>query len=116
VMQPGGIAYIKIHHWASLTGPHHREFFQGNRGHSRRIPPWDHLREERFPPPVYVNRVRPHQYREVFESTPGLHVASWEWGEPNGADLLTEEIRAELAEYTVEELTHTVVDVVLRRT
>ncbi len=39
----------------------------------------------------------------------------WTWKEPNGVELLTEEIRDELAEYTVEELTQTVIDAVLRR-
>ena len=36
------------------------------------------------------------------------------WKESNGAELLTEEIRRELAEYTEEELMHTVIGVTLR--
>lgn len=103
VMKPEGLTYIYVHNYASLSGGHHIAWKYPDTEPSSEVPPWDHLRENRFPNiPSWINRLREADYRkafadcfEVLDRIPSGH---------EGAALLTPEIRAELADYSEEEL------------
>jgi SAM-dependent methyltransferase len=104
VLRPGGIAWIGIHLFSTLSGGHNLSFTEFP---PRTIPlgvePWDHLRKRQLPFTVPLNEWRKDQYLEAF----GRHfeiLAHYAAGQ-EGTDFLTSEIEAELAEYSREELT-----------
>ena len=102
-MKPDAIAYIYIHNYTSLSGGHHIRWKYPDTEPPDNVPPWDHLREHRFPHiPSYINRLRLHEYRRMFDET--FEVLEWRFTRREGARFLTPEIRAELAEYSEEEL------------
>lgn len=97
-MKKGGIAYVLIHLFASLSGGHHYDY-----ANSSKVPPWDHLRQGRCPVPVYLNRLREEEYLSLFrEEFDIMKVIDVGFGE--GKEYLTAEIRAELKDYSEEEL------------
>lgn len=99
VMKRGAIAYVDINLFTSPSGGHHF-----NWRNTAKVPPWDHLRQRRLPFTVYLNEMREHEYLEVFEREFDiLDVIDIDKGEGRG--LLTPEIRAELSDYSEEELT-----------
>lgn len=103
VMKPGGVTYIYTHNFTSISGGHHIAWKYPDSEPSSTVPPWDHLRESRFPDiPSWINRWREHQYREVFERH--FIVEEWIHTEREAEGLLTEKIRRELEEYSDEEL------------
>ncbi len=102
VLKPGGLAHIDIHLFTSLSGGHHLEWTWPDRSESRRIPPWDHLRQNLYPVDYYLNRKRLGEYESIFERH--MVVLAWLPGRREGAGYLTPEVRAELAEYGDEEL------------
>lgn len=98
VMKKGGVIYITIHVFTSLSGGHHPDWTD-----PCKVPPWDHLRQKRYPVPVYLNKLRKHEFLSIF----GKEFEILEVLEPStgvGKDLLTPEIRAELLDYSEEEL------------
>ncbi|MGE0385017.1 MAG: class I SAM-dependent methyltransferase [Gammaproteobacteria bacterium] len=104
VMKPGGTTYIYVHNWASLSGGHHIAWKYPDTAPSRRVPPWDHLRENRYPLiPSWLNRHRIHEYRAMFESS--FEIQHWRTTECEGRELLTPRLAAELPGFTPEELT-----------
>jgi SAM-dependent methyltransferase len=102
VLRPGGIAYIQVAMFPSLQGGHHAEWHDTSPGVVRTIRPWDHIREDGRPLPLYCNGWREDQYREVFETE--ATILDWEPGESRGAEYLTPELRAELATYSERDL------------
>ncbi len=98
VMKRGGVAYTSIHLFTSPSGGHHF-----NWQNTDKVPSWDHLRGRKLPLTAYLNRLREHDYlllfREKFEVLEVLDVNKEE-----GKALLTPEIRAELKDYSEEEL------------
>ncbi len=100
----GGYFYAIIHNYYSLSGGHNLEWAYPDEHPSSDIPPWDHLRENRFPAWSHLNRLLPDQYLEAFGRE--LKVALFEGRDVNhdpwnleGEKLLTPEIAAELAAY-----------------
>lgn len=101
VMKKKAIAYINIHLFTSLSGGHRR--FPDHPS-TWRVPPWDHLRENRYPTIGFVNKLREQEYLSLFrEKLDILEVLDIDKGE--GKELLTPEIRQELLDYSEEELT-----------
>lgn len=105
VLKPSGICYITIHLFTSLSGGHHFYWQEPQKVKPPyKIPPWDHLREKKFPlPPVYLNKLREKDYISLFEQKfQILEIIR----EKEGEELLQSnpEIREELSEYTEEEL------------
>lgn len=98
VMKRGGVAYTSIHLFTSPSGGHHF-----NWQNTDRVPPWDHLRQRKLPLIAYLNGLREREYlslfREKFEILGVLDIDKEE-----GKALLTPEIRAELKDYSEEEL------------
>lgn len=102
-MKLGAIAYIYIHNYTSLSGGHHIRWKYPDSEPPDDVPPWDHLRENRFPDiPSYVNRLRLHEYRRMLEEM--FEVLEWRLIKREGEHFLTPGIRAELADYSKEEL------------
>jgi SAM-dependent methyltransferase len=106
LLAPGGTFYAIIHNFYSLSGGHHPDWAYPDESPSQRVPPWDHLRENRFPAFVHLNRCRPEEYRAalgehldvlMFEGRGIDHDPGFE-----GETLLTEELARELAAYPRE--------------
>jgi SAM-dependent methyltransferase len=104
VLRPGGLAHIIIHPFTAFSGGHHLATIAhgGARSSGPGIPPWDHLRENRFPSGVYLNQLRLADYRAIFEQH--LDTLEWSLRGPEGEEHLTPEIERELSQYTREEL------------
>jgi len=103
VMKPDGITYIYIHNYTSLSGGHHIAWKYPNTEPSTTVPPWDHLRQNLYPDiPSWINRLRMSDYQLMFEER--FEILDWFSVAREGEALLTPEIRAELADYSEEEL------------
>jgi SAM-dependent methyltransferase len=62
----GGYFYSIIHNFYSLSGGHNLEWAYPDESPSSKVPPWDHLRENRFPAWTYLNRYKPEEYKFAF--------------------------------------------------
>ncbi|MCP4903314.1 MAG: methyltransferase domain-containing protein [bacterium] len=103
VMKPEAVTYIYTHSFTSISGGHHIAWKYPESEPSATVPPWDHLRDNRFPDiPSWVNGWREHQYRGAFERH--FEVLDWIPTGNEGSALLTPEIRDELSQYTEHEL------------
>ena len=103
VLKPDAVTYIYIHNYASLSGGHHIAWKYPDTEPSDEVPPWDHLRGNRFPEiPSWINRLRERDYRAAFDAH--FDVLEWFPLAPEGEALLTPEIRAELSDYSEDEL------------
>jgi len=105
VLKRGGITYIRINLFTSLTGGHNLDW--RNPG---KLPPWDHLRSNRYAIPVYLNRLRQHEYISLFRER--FEILDVIDGRYFGKDLLTPSIRSELSDYSKEELLKTHIAIV----
>lgn len=104
ILKPGAYTYIYVHLFPSISGGHHIAWKYPDENPSNRVPPWDHLRENRYPQiPSWINKMREHEYRECFEQA-GFKIVDWITYATEGKSLLTPEIKAELSEYSEEEL------------
>ena len=66
VLKPSGIGWMLVHLFPSLSGGHHLEWIDPERSPSTRVPPWDHLRDNRHPVNVYLNKLPLREYRRIF--------------------------------------------------
>jgi SAM-dependent methyltransferase len=114
-LRPGGIAYIEIHLFASLSGGHDLPWITPGRTVLGDVKPWQHLRDPSWQAPVFLNRLRERDFRRAFEQTAGLSIVEWETEFTEGEELLTPEIRRELSDYTAEELTKRSIIVIARK-
>jgi SAM-dependent methyltransferase len=115
VLRPGGMAYIEIHLFPSLSGGHDLPWIVPGRIELGGVVPWAHLRDPAWREPVYLNRLRERDYRRLFEETPQLDILDWRTEFTEGEGLVTSQLLAELPGYTCEELTKRSVVIVLRR-
>lgn len=114
VLKPGGLAYINVHLYPSISGGHHVEWKYPDEAPSQRVPPWDHLRQRRFAErPSWLNCLREPAYRAVFEQE--FEILVWEPSAWEGRALLTPDIRAELADFSEDELLKKGVIIVARK-
>jgi len=114
-LRPGGIAYIEIHLFPSLSGGHDLPWITPGRTELGDVTPWQHLRNSTWQAPVFLNRLRERDYRRAFERTEGLSIVDWRTEFTEGEALLTREIQDELKGYTAEELTKRSIIVVLQK-
>ena len=98
VMKAGGVIYIHIHIFTGLSGGHQHDWED-----TRKIPPWDHLRQEKHKPPIYLNRLRKDELLSILKANFGILEVK-DYIREQARELLTDEIRAELSEYSEEEL------------
>lgn len=108
VLKKEAIIYISIHLFTSLSGGHHPRW-----ENTRRIPPWAHLRANSHAVPVFLNKLREHEYIPLFKEK--FEVLDVIDGEYLGKDLLTASIRAELSDYSEEELLKTNITIIGRK-
>jgi SAM-dependent methyltransferase len=114
VLKPGGLAWVCVHPFTTLSGGHNVSLTQIPLRHvPRGIDPWDHLRKRRLPFHVFLNEWRIPQYLacflwrfEVLKSYCALR---------EGEDLLTPDIARELTDYTREELTSQIYVILARK-
>jgi SAM-dependent methyltransferase len=103
VMKPQGKTYIYIHNFTSLSGGHHIAWKYPDAEPSRKVPPWDHLRENKYSDiPSWLNRLREHEYRTEFEKY--FEIIDWLPTDREGETLLTDRIAKELSDYSEDEL------------
>jgi SAM-dependent methyltransferase len=115
VLRPGGIAYIELHLFPSLSGGHDLPWIVPGRIDLGGITPWRHLRDKSWQAPVFLNRLRERDYRRSFESTEGLEIVDWKTEFTEGEALVTDAILRELPGYSREELTKRSIVIVVRR-
>lgn len=103
VLKPEGKTYIYIHNFTSLSGGHHIAWKYPDSEPSRKVPPWDHLREREFPEiPSWLNGLRENEYKKEFEKY--FDIIEWKAMGREGEALLTDSIRTELRDYSEDEL------------
>ncbi len=68
VLKPQGRAWINIHLFPSLSGGHHPEWTAARRPAQPRVPPWDHLLDNRYPAHSHLNGLRWADYRKIFNT------------------------------------------------
>ncbi len=69
VLKPQGRAWINVHLFPSLSGGHHPEWTDARRPPAHpRVPPWDHLQDNRYPAHSHLNRWRLTDYRKIFNT------------------------------------------------
>jgi SAM-dependent methyltransferase len=66
LLRPGGLFYGNIHNFYSISGGHNMEWAFPDEFASKTVPPWDHLRANKYPTHVFLNRYRPEQYKQEF--------------------------------------------------
>lgn len=114
-LAPGGIAYIEVHLFPSLSGGHDLPWIVPGQTIMGNVKPWQHLRDARWKAPVFLNRLRERDYRRLFDQSEELEVLDWRTEFTEGQELLTPEIRQELKDYSEEELTKRSIIIVARR-
>ncbi len=102
VLKPSGHARIGIHLFPSLSGGHHMAWMDGKHSPKNPVPPWDHLRENRYPAHLYMNGLTKEQYLTC--ATEHSDIIDIEYMH-QGEELLTEDILRETEGYTREDLT-----------
>ena len=115
VLKSGGLAYIEIHLFPSLSGGHDLPWIVPGKTELGDVIPWQHLRNPAWQAPVFLNRLRERDYERLFKSTRDLEIVEWRTEYTEGHHLLTDEIRASLPGYSDEELTKRSIIVVARR-
>lgn len=113
VLKPSGVAVICIHLFPSLSGGHCLEWANYWQP-SKRVPPWDHLRENKHPADIYLNKLTIRQYREILQS---FSTVVEETTVEKGENFLSKEIETELREkgYSRHDLLTNTVTFVIRK-
>lgn len=100
--KPKAVFHILIHLYTSLSGGHNLNWGHPDKHIPKDVPAWDHLRDNKCPTHIYLNKLRENEYRKYFEQF--TNILEWKNGLFEGEDLLNESIKHELSDYTVEEL------------
>jgi SAM-dependent methyltransferase len=115
VLRQGGLAFIEIHLFHSLSGGHDLPWIVPGKTDTGGIEPWGHLRNRNWQAPVYLNRLRECDFRRLFEAAGRFEIIDWKTEFREGEELLTEDLRRELSQFDVDELTKRSVIAVLRK-
>ena len=100
LLRPGGVFHHLIHHFASYDGGHQLGLYLGD----GRVPAWEHLRRPTFDAHTYLNRLRIADYKRLFsEVFPETHFEV-ESRDEEGLREQLEPVRAELSDFSEEEL------------
>lgn len=104
VIRPSGLVYVHIHPFTCPSGGHNVKLMEiPLRTLPKDVDDWDHLRKQRLPFHVPLNKWRIHQFLE--ELSKHLEVEIHYRAMREGKHFLTPEIDAELSYYTRDELT-----------
>lgn len=114
VLRPGGMVWAGIHLFTSPSGGHNVSFTQYP---LRTLPPgaepWDHLRRQRRPFSVPLNKWRMAQFLDAFAER--FEVLRHYCGLREGEQWLTPALEAELSAYTRDELTCATLVIIARK-
>ena len=104
VLRPGGILWVLVHLFSSLSGGHNVSLSQVPlRNIPPGIEPWDHLRKRRLQFHVPLNEWRLNEY--LAEFCKKLEVIKHYCAMREGEHLLTPEIEEDLSDYSRDDLT-----------
>jgi hypothetical protein len=105
-LRPGGLALIRPNIFTGIVGGHLLEWSRASLQEGerrRRSEPWEHLRKQRLAANTYLNEVTRAQYRELFAGS--FEILEERVAQPDlGRQYLDQAARAELAEWSEEEL------------
>ena len=102
VLKEHGLIYIIVHLYTSLSGGHHPAWVDAMRQRTPAfVQPWDHLRKNSSPVPVYLNKLRLRDYLGVFGEHFDILDLKYEY---EHEQFLTPALERELAQYTRQEL------------
>lgn len=115
-LAPNGVALIRPDLFTGISGSHRPEWYKERLGETftRKAAPWDHLRQNRYPANSYLNGMRLSEYDEIFAT----HLTIAERNPIDyglGREYLTPEVRAELEDYSEDELLINNIDYILTR-
>ncbi|QHE75920.1 class I SAM-dependent methyltransferase [Hydrogenophaga sp. PBL-H3] len=104
-LAPQGVALISPAVFTGIGGGHLVEWYPDTLGRDidRRSEPWEHLRQRRYTPDCFLNEMRLYEYQRLFErhfTVEAVH--NLQAG--HGHAFLTEEVREDLNDYSMEEL------------
>ncbi len=103
VLKPGGLTWLYVHNFASISGGHHIAWKYPDTEPSQTVPAWDHLRQNRFPDiPSWINRLREKAYLDIFKRY--FDIIDWLPTHTEGESLLADDILSELSDFTPKEL------------
>jgi SAM-dependent methyltransferase len=117
-LKPNGVGLVVVHLFASLSGGHCMDWQYAldptypEWGIPVDVPPWDHLRDNRYPADSYLNKRRLADYQRFFHAETEV-VAEERTSE--GAELLSLAPRELLEEYSREDLTTALVSFTFRK-
>lgn len=116
ILKPGGLAYIEIHLFPSLSGGHDLPWIVPGRVELGGVRPWRHLLDPTWQAPVPLNRLSTADYKRLFVGTAGLELLEWRTEYTEAEDLLNNAITAKLPQYSREDLTTRSTVAILRKT
>lgn len=107
LLKKGGFFYGLIHNFYSISGGHNLDWAYPDTSPPKNIPPWDHIRENRFPSWVPLNRLLPEEYQRAFSEKLKILLfserdANHDPGGIEGEQFYTPEIAEELSQYPKE--------------
>ncbi|HEY2466983.1 MAG TPA: class I SAM-dependent methyltransferase [Terracidiphilus sp.] len=115
LMSPNGVALITPSVYTGITGGHLTEWY-GNMvplDVPRKSEPWEHLRQQRYKANTYLNCLSRAGYREIFRRH--FEIVEERVMDPTlGLQWLTPDVRAELSQWSEEELFSNRVEFALR--
>jgi hypothetical protein len=115
-LKSDGVALIRPNIFTGITGGHLREWSRGSLSDysgRRKSDPWEHLREDRYPPDTFLNRFTRADYRRMFRRH--FEILEENVTLPNlGREFFTGDVARELARFPEEELFSNQVRFVLR--
>ena len=103
VLKETGVAWIGIHLFPSLSGGHNLEWLNPEQTPSKRVKPWDHLLDNKFPANAFLNKLSLKHYQNIFNQYILVKDIKRTY---EGEKILTPEIEQILSEkgYTKEDL------------
>ena len=114
VLAAGGIAWVFVHHFPSLSGGHNAAFqLDPIKKMPKNMIPWDHLREQKIPFTVPLNRLRPKDY--ISKLKKNFEILEWRLDGLEGTEFLDAPTRAILSEYSEDELTKPCLVIIARK-
>lgn len=108
-----GLALIRPMIFTGIQGGHNVDYYSLDPSKARNCPPWDHLRENKFPSNTYLNQVTRAEFRTLFDEY--FEILDETVVHPDkGREFMTPELRGELSDWTDDELFSNTVRFVLR--
>jgi len=123
VLRLRGICHVRIHNYYSLSGGHDLRWRRPDENPPKHLQPWAHLRDGGHRQFAYLNRLRPEEFRAIFEAEQALELVLFEGSDahyerpaaPEGERFLTGGALDLLDRYSRDELLTRSYVVVCRR-